>query len=261
MLVSADQDAPRGTTSASFSGSAQINGETVTRAGFLASMAWPVPDAWSQIPSPRLLADVPVSVCGSEQAPLTVGAEEDRVWEVTAGEQLTIPLRQTRRCEFSGAAVSMKTFGTGFDSAPAFDVPLDEETAEAVFDLAKLKTPPGDYTVAFYGSAVAKYRHNLASVVAAEAALDGARSKESELAAEVMRLAEQLAEAAEDQQADIAEAARQAGEQQQAAKEAVEAAEKHLKTVENRAAPKDIVDIIVSQPIQIRVHPQAEEQE
>ena len=27
-----------------------------------------------------------------------------------------------------------------------------------MLDLAKLKTPPGEYTIAFYGNAVAKYR-------------------------------------------------------------------------------------------------------
>ena len=34
-------------------------------------MEWPVRDAKGEIPSPRLTADVPVSVTDSEQAPMT----------------------------------------------------------------------------------------------------------------------------------------------------------------------------------------------
>ena len=82
---------------------------------------------------------------------------EKKVWEVAAGGKLTIPLKHTRREDFSGAAISLKTFGDGFDRAKAFDAPLKEAKSEAVLDLAALKTPPGDYLIAFYGSAVAKH--------------------------------------------------------------------------------------------------------
>ncbi len=158
MLITAHQNAPPGLTSASFFGRAVINGETVTRPCRLTSMAWPVPDSWHEIPSPRLLADVPVSVSDSEFAPITIAAADAKVWEVSEGEKLAIPLVHTPRSEFSGANISLKTFGAGFERAPAFDASLTAETSEAVLDLAALKTPPGEYVVAFYGSAVAKYR-------------------------------------------------------------------------------------------------------
>lgn len=261
MLVTADEDAPRGMSSASFVGKATIDGETVERRCYLASMEWPVPNAWSEIPSPRLLDDVPVSVCGSELAPLTIAADEDQIFEAVAGESLKIPLRHIRRTEFSGAAISLKPLGTGFESVPAFDAKLDADSSEVSLDLAKLKTPPGEYTLAFYGSAVAKYRHNLASVVAAESVLDQAQSREASLAEEVARLTAEIDGAEEDQKERLNEAVEQARQQQAEAKAAVEAAEKHLKTVENRASPKDIVDIIVSRPIRIRVSPPKEEQE
>jgi hypothetical protein len=158
MLLTAEQNAPRGLTSATFFGRAVIGEETVTRPVRLASMSWPVANAWSEIPSPRLLTDVPVSVCGSELAPITIATAENKVFEVTAGEKLTIPLALTRRSEFSGTKMSLKTMGDGFDKTPAFDAPLDADSSEAVLDLAKLKTPPGEYLIAFYGSGVAKYR-------------------------------------------------------------------------------------------------------
>ena len=139
MLISADQNAPRGLTSASFFGRATIDGQSVTRSCHMASMQWPVPNAWSEIPSPRLLVDVPVSVCGSEFAPITIGPAENKVWEVSAGEKLTIPLVHTRRSEFSGANISLKTYGTGFEKVPAFDAALNADTSAANLDLATLK--------------------------------------------------------------------------------------------------------------------------
>ncbi len=158
MLITADQGAPQGVSNAAFVGRAEINGEIVTRPCRLASMAWPVPDAWSEIPAPRLLADVPVSVSGSELAPITIAAREKKVWEVAVGQRLTVPLIHMRRCEFSGTSIGLSTFGDGFERAASFEVPLTADSSEAVLDLAKLKTPPGEYTIAFYGNAVAKYR-------------------------------------------------------------------------------------------------------
>lgn len=220
MLISAEEGAPRGLTSASFFGRATIGDQEVTRPCRLASMAWPVPNAWSEIPSPRLLADVPVSVCGSEFAPITIAAAEDKVWEATAGSKLTIPLKHTRRMDFSGATIGLRAYGAGFEKFPSFDASLKEDSSEAVVDLAALKTPPGDYVIAFYGSAVAKYRYNLEAVRAAEESL------------------KQVKEAAAKKEADPAD---------------VTAAEKRLKDATAKAAPKDIVDIVVSTPIRIRV--------
>lgn len=160
MLVSADQDAPRGFSNATFFGRATIGGNAVTRPCRLASMQWPVPDASQEIPSPRLLADVPVSVNGVEFAPITIAPAEDKRWEVAAGEKLTIPLTHTSRSEFSGDTISLRTYGAGFERVPAFDASLTAKSSSVTLDLAALHTPPGDYVIAFYGSAVAKYRSN-----------------------------------------------------------------------------------------------------
>lgn len=230
LLVTAAEHAPRGLTSASFYGRAEIDGKLVTRQGSYASMAWPVTNAWSEIPSPRLLADVPVSVGGSENTPLSIAPAEDKVYEVIEGKSLTLPLILSRRCEFSGPTMSMKTFGEPFDKNSAFDVSLKEDASETVLDLAKLKPAPGLYTIAFYGSAVAKYSYNTAAVTEAELALEVAKKSAEQAPAE----------------------------EQDKAKAAVASAEKRLQAVQKEAAPKDIVDIIVSKPIQIRVIPAIE---
>lgn len=255
LLITADQNAPRGMSVATVSGRAVIDGTTITRPCQMASMAWPVTNAWSEIPSPRLLADLPVSVCGSEFAPLTIAAADEKVWEVTEGEKLTIPLITTRRCEFSGTTMKLKTLGAGFDKRPAFDAPLNADTCEAVLDLAALKTPPGNYLIAFYGSAVAKYRYHPESVTEAEAALAAARQRVAESAAEAESLTAVAATVPEEEKTAAAAAAQEAIRKQKAAEAAVAAAEKQLKAATAAAAPKDIVDIVVSTPIAINVRP------
>lgn len=253
MLITADEGAPRGFTNATFTGRAVIDGKTVTRRCRLASMAWPVPDAWGQIPSPRLLADVPVSVTRSELAPITIAPTQDKVWEANAGGKLTIPLVHTRRCEFSGANISLKTWGAGFESVPAFDAPLKADGSQAVLDLAALKTPPGTYVIAFYGGAVAKYRFNPEAVTAAEAALKQAQQEAMKLAAEAKSLADTAKTVTEDQKAEAMKAAQKAAAKEKAAKAAVAAAEKQLKAATAKAQPKDVVDVVVSKPVTIRV--------
>lgn len=157
MLVTADEGAPRGVASAKFIGRSKTDAQEWVRECRVASMAWPVKDAWSEIPSPRLLLDVPVSVGDIELAPLTIEPRKDQVHEVVQNQSLTLPLVLIRRSEFSGASVSMKTFGNGFESNPAFDLPLTQDAFDVTIDLAKLKTPPGEYKIAFYGGAVVKY--------------------------------------------------------------------------------------------------------
>jgi hypothetical protein len=260
LLISADSQAPRGFTCADFLGRATIDGTLVQRPCRLASMQWPVPDASQQIPSPRLLADVPVSVCESELAPLTIAPAEDKVFEVAAGEKLTIPLVHTRRCEFSGATIGLQSWTCGLGNVPAFDARLDADASEVVLDLAALKTAPGDYTIAFYGSAVAKYRYNPQAVTAAEAALQQARQQAEALAAETARLAEAANSATDDQKAGIQQALQDAVAKQKLAEAAVAAADKRLQDATAQAQPKDIVDIVVSRPISIRVHPATTEQ-
>ncbi len=253
ILISADQNAPRGLTNARFLAKAVINEQEVTRPGYLASMKWPVPNAKSEIPDPRLLADLPVGVCGNEVAPLTIAAAEEKVWEVVAGEKLTIPLVHTRRCDLSGKKISLKTFGSGFEKNAAFDAPLDQETSEAVIDLAKLKTPPGDYTIAFYGSAVAKYQYHAAAVAAAEDVLQAATEKAAVIVAEAKVAADAAKDVTAEQKLALEAESKTEAEKQKAAQAAVASADQALKAAVATARPKDIVDIVVSRPITIRV--------
>ncbi|MCA9157902.1 MAG: serine protease, partial [Planctomycetales bacterium] len=255
VLLTAADNAPRGFASAIFVGRAQIDGQTVERPCRLASMAWPVPDSWQEIPSPRLLADVPVSVSGNDLAPLTLAAAESKVWEVEEGQSLTIPLKITRRSEFLGTSTDLKTLGAGFSNSAVFALPLDKDSVEAKLDLEKLKTPPGEYTIAFYGSAVAKYAHNPGAVLLAESALEKLQQTAAVAAAEAQRLSEIAAAASTESKADAQQSANKASQEHQAILAEVAEATKRVQAAVAAAKPNDIVDIIVSEPITIRVKP------
>ncbi len=255
ILVTAHQEAPRSLANATIYGRAEIGGVTVTRPCRLASMAWPVPDSWGEIPSPRLLADMAVSVSGLEFAPITIAPSVSGVHEVVEGEQLKIPLMLIRRSEFSGAAMQLKTAGAGFERAPAFDVSLTADTSQAVFDLATLKAPPGDYLIGLYGSAVAKYRHRPDLIAAAEEARIAAEQEVKALEAEAQKLAEESSTASAESLPGIQMAAEMIAARQKAAVAALAAAADQVKKANDASQPKDIVDIVVSEPIAIRVKP------
>lgn len=255
MLVTAHQNAPRAVGSAQFAGRATIDGTAVTRRGHLASMAWPIPDAWNEIPSPRLLADVPVSVSGIDFAPITVSPTSKDVLTVTEGQKLTIPLTHVRRSEFSGGTMNLRTMGAVFDRAPAFDVPLTADSSQAVLDTAALKAAPGDYLIAFYGGAVAKYRHHPEAVPAAEEARRQAEQELMAIDAELKTLTEAAKAAAVENKTAADKAVEAATAKQKEATAALAAATERLKKATQTATPTDIADIVVSEPIAIRVLP------
>jgi hypothetical protein len=156
VTITAADNAPRSLATAKLFGRATLNGEEVRRPCELASMRWPVKNHNSDIPAPRLFADLPVSVGGGEPAPITIRAAEKKVWEAKAGGKLTIPLQLIRRGEFSGSAIQLKAFGVGFEKC-SVEAGLKSDTHDAVLDLAALKIPVGEHTIAFYGRAVSKY--------------------------------------------------------------------------------------------------------
>ena len=255
VIITADENAKQAVSLAKMFGKATIEGKEVTRPCQLASMEWPVKDAKQEIPNPRLVANIPVSVINSEKAPLSLLASEDRVWEAKEGETLTIPLKVVWREEFSGTSVKFKAYGGGFEKAKEFEIPLKAETHEVELDLAALKVPPGEYTIAFYGGAITKYRYNPDAVKVAQAEQEKAEAEAAVVAAKAEKLAEEAAKAPTDKKAQMASDAKTAAGEQKVAEAEMAKAVKKMKTVTAAAAPKDIVDIIVSKPVRILVKP------
>lgn len=255
LLITASEKAPRSAGVAKIFGRAQINGATVTRPVQLASMAWPVRDATGEIPKPRLLADVPISVTDAEGAPITIAPRENKVWEAKLGEKLTIPLALTWRGEFSGTTLKLRADGAGFTGAKTPDVALKAPTAELVLDLATLKPAPGEHTIALYSGYVAKYRHNPAAVLLAEAAQKKADAEAAAVAAEAKKLAAEVTAAPAEKRAAVEATAKATEEKLKSAEAAKAEAAKRMKAATDAAAPKDIADIVVSEPIRVRVLP------
>lgn len=254
LLVTAKEGAPRGVSIASFTGSALVGEEKVSRRCHLASMAWPVPNHWSEVPSPRLLADVLVSVGGDEPAPISITAREDKVFEAMEGDKLTIPLIHMRRGEFSGAIMAAKTLGAGFERHQ-FDLPLDQDASDTVLDLAALKTPPGDYLIAFYGGAVAKYQHNPGGVARATEALKDAEAQLALTKAKAAKTKAALTDASAEEKSELQQTLAELTEKEKRDAVRVKAGTARVKTATSAAKAKDIVDIVVSEPIRIRVNP------
>ena len=255
VILTADETAKSAYSMASITGHATIGDAAVSRPCQLASMEWPVKDAKGEIPSPRLVANMPVSVSPSEKAPLSLAASEDKVWEATVGETLKIPLAAIWREEFSGTSIKLKARGAGFEKVKEFEIPLKAATHEAEIDLAALKTPPGDYTLAFYGGAVAKYRYNPDAVKPAEEAHKKAEQEASASTENAKKLTAEAAAAPKEKKAEQEAAAKAAAEKQKLAEKAMADAAAKMKAITAAAAPKDIVDIYVSKPIRISVKP------
>jgi hypothetical protein len=253
MLITAAENAPRSIAGAKLFGKAEINGASVSRPCRLASMAWPVRDATNDIPRPRLMEDAPVSVNGTENAPITIAPKENKVFAAKAGEKLTIPLKIAWRSEFTGTSIKLKAFGAGFEGVKEFDVPLKATNSEAVLDLATLKTLPGEYTLAFYGSAVTKYRYNPDAIKSAAEEEKLAEQKVQTVAAMAKKLADEAKAAAAAKKAEAEAAAKLAVEQLKTADAAKAGAAKRMKAVTTAATPTDTVDIFVSEPIRILV--------
>ena len=102
---------------------------------------------------------------------------------------------------------------------------------------------------------MSKYRHNPAAVLLAEAAQKKADTEAAAVAAEAKKLAAEVTAAPAEKRAAVETVAKAATEKLKSAEAAKAEAGKRMKAATDAAAPKDIADIVVSEPIRIRVLP------
>jgi len=253
LFVTADATATPALSIAKIFGRARVNGAEVVHPCRLASVVWAIDYAPNDFPRSRLVADVPVSVTDFEKAPASIAAAENKVWEAKAGDTLKIPLRIDWREEFNGASIQLKPYGTLFAGMKPIDLPIKATTAEAVVDLAALKTPPGDHVLAFRGISVCKHRANPAIVKMAEEEQKRASDQVAALTAAAAAAAEKAAKAPDAEKAAAAADAAIAVAKQKGAEAALAEATRHLKAMNDAVVPKDILDFLVSEPIRISV--------
>jgi hypothetical protein len=92
-------------------------------------------------------------------------------------------------------------------------------------------------------------------VAAAEEELKTAKAEVEKAKNEAARLTDVAKSAATEEKPQADKAVAAAAEQLKQSEAAVSAAEAKLKAATATATPKDIVDIVVSRPVRIRVHP------
>ncbi|MFO0881580.1 MAG: pre-peptidase C-terminal domain-containing protein [Gemmataceae bacterium] len=254
LLVSATPDAARGYANAKFLARGTVNGQQVTHQCRLASVSWPIPDSWGEIPSPRLLMDIPVSVCGVEQAPLTITAKMP-VIEARVGEKLTIPLVHRKTSEFSGDMISMHLVGAGFERAPAFNLPVKADSSQVVVDLKALNIQPGEYRVSFLGGGVVKYRHQPQLVATVEATSQKRLAEVKTLEEEIRKVSTEAKNAPAPRKDQMVKTLATMNAKMKAATKALNDTQEQLRKIKEAAQPRDIADIMVGEPFTIRVKP------
>lgn len=255
LFITADATATPAFSIAKIFGRARIGDAEAVRPCPLAAVVWSIDYAPNDFPRSRLTADVPVSVTDFEKAPASIAAAEAKVWEATAGETLKIPLAVTWREEFNGVALKLKPLGSVFAAVKPIDLPVKAATAEAVVDLAALKTPPGEHLLCFSGIGVVKHRANAEVATLAEEERKRAEGEVAAATAAAKDFAEKAAKAAEAEKPAATKAAAAATERQKGAEAALARAAAHAKAMTEAAAPKDILDFLVSEPIRISVKP------
>lgn len=254
ILFAATEKAARGISNVKLTGRGQINGASVSRPCVVASVVWPVPNTAQEIPRGRLQDDVPVSISGFEQSPLTIMPKENKIFEGKAGTTLKIPLALTWRGEHT-TALKLKALTPGFETMKETDIAVKASSAEAVLDLAALKTAPGDYTLAFHVVAKGKHAREAEAAKAATEAQKKADQEATSAAAEAKKLAAAAKSAPADKKAEADAAAKTAAEKQKAADAAKAAAAVVAKAAEAKAKPKDFADIVVSEPVRVSITP------
>ena len=253
LLLTASQDAPQGLSNATITATANIADQIISHPVQMAQMVWPIPDAWSEIPSPRLVSGIPVSVTNSELAPMTIAPADATRIEAKLGDVVKIPLVHTVRSEFSGAVLQLMTLGPGFDGNPRFDVQINEETSHAIVNLGSIKPAPGEYTIAFYGSAVARYRYNPLAISLAENELKKAQEQQQKAMENLAQRTQAVASAAAEQKAAAEAELADANKKKQEFDALVQTAQENLKRTNQQASPRDTAEIIISEPVAIRI--------
>jgi hypothetical protein len=143
--------------------------------------------------------------------------------------------------------------GSGFEGNPQFDVNIGASNSEATINLGAIKPPPGEYTIAFYGSAVAKYRYNPLGIALVEKELKASQEQQQKAVEQVMQKTQAVASAAAEQKAAAEAELADANKKKQEADALVTATQEKLKRTNEQASPRDTAEIILTEPVSIRI--------
>jgi len=202
-------------------GKAKIGDAEVARLARAGSVTWTVPDYNNEAVRPRLTHDLFLAVSGVESAPITVEPAENKVWEAATAGKLQVPLKLTRRGDFS-EALKLKAVGVaGLDGLKELDVDGKTNSTSLEIDLGQHKLAPGAYTFYLQTQTKGRYRNNPEAAKEADENVKQAEKLASDLSAEAKKAAEALAEATQAAEETAAQA-KTAGEKLAEAKTAAD---------------------------------------
>ncbi len=158
LLLTAAEGAARWAGPIRIVGKAKVGETEIVHDARPAVVSWNVADYNNEPVSARLAQEFELAVSGVENAPISVEAAEDKVWEAAAGAKLDIPLKITRRGGYE-EALKLKAFNApAIEGLKEIDVDGKTPTATASIDLAAVKIPAGNYTIHFRSQTKGKFR-------------------------------------------------------------------------------------------------------
>lgn len=208
-------------------------------------VSYNVADMTKESPLYRITG-APALGVSTQTAPAFVQTEKTDILEVAADAKLEIPLKVTRHAEFTDA-IKLKVLGLiDIAKAPEADIPAKATDGKFTLDVKTLKLAPGDYGLILQGPAKMKVRRNLEELALAESDAKKALG-EQKVAQDKLKAANADATP---KKAELVKAATAAVKAADATKTA---ADKLVKDLIAKAAPKEATFIVYSNPIRIRV--------
>jgi len=208
-------------------------------------VSFPVADATKDSPLYRTTG-APALGVSTQVAPAFIQTDKTDLLEVAADAKLEIPLKVTRHADFTDA-LKLKALGLIDPAkAPEADIAAKVNDGKFTLDVKALKLAPGDYGFILQGPAKMKIRRGVEEVTAAE--LDVKKVIETQASAK-----KQLDTANADTTPKKPELVKVASAAIKTADTAKAAADKLVKDLTAKAAPKEVTFIVYSNPIRIRV--------
>ena len=284
LVLSAAADAASWSGDIRIVGTARVGDRQLVREARFASLVWGHIFADSIRVRSRLTQHVPLSVNGSEAAPVIIEPAIDKEWSVDVGQKLELPIKVTNHSRKGSLTIEpFELFGL-LRNPPTVNVAEDATEATLTINFApngNFQVKPGRYQFALLGTGIAKYRRNIPAsqraqaekqriemlALSVEAEVKQAQARATE-AKQALELAKQKAAAATpESKADRQQAVTQAQTALTAADKAVQQATARSKrlaavqkkivaaaqSAENSAAAKDSKFAAWSQLITVNV--------
>jgi len=198
LILSAADDVKSWSGDIRIVGKTQVGDRQLVREARFASLVWGHIFADSIRVRSRLTQRVPLSVNGSETAPVTIQPAADKEWTVEVGQKLELPIKVTNHSRKGTLTLEpFELFGM-LRSPPTVNVAEDATEATLTIPFTpngNFQVKPGRYQFALLGTGIAKYRRNLPASQRANAEKQRFETLATTLQAELKQAQARAAEA------------------------------------------------------------------